>query len=544
MRLAIASTFTLGLLGSFLFAILAGLAVFFQAFDFYLIVGLVVLFNIIMWLVSPKISDITYSWFYDTKWIDLEELKQISPESAEVIEEVTEKYDYKTPKLGIIQDSNPQAFTYGSDRWNARILVTEGLFEYLDDNEAASVYAHELGHVTNRDFIIMTIANTIVQLLYLIAVRLYRTAARGGGDGRRKLALFGFAVLSYVFYIAGKYLVYYLSRVREYYADKFAGEHTEPNYLSSALIKISYGIMDSPDNKDLMKATESMGVMNMEQGEETGAVYYNASNLQDWDPLAKAFLFDIKNPWAKLLELKSTHPLTGKRVKHLCSRSSDPMFDFEQLKRKFDVDTGRLYRNFFQDIAVVSLPKLLLTAIPLAYLAGLYTGTAPSAHIAVAGLWISVLGGGKMMKTVYKYPLKGSAEKKNVIDLLADIYASPVRASKAKLSGEIIGRGRAGYRFGSDLMFKDQTGIMHLRYQSIVPVLGNFWFGWRHAEKFIDQAVEAKGWFLRGTMPWIGLRSLSSETSSTNSWVHIHGLITGAVILTLGILVLAAGLLV
>jgi len=537
MRLALASAFTLGLLISFLFTVVAGFALLFEVFSFYVILGFVLGVNILMWLVSPKISDFTYSWFYDMTWIDLEELREISPESAKVIEEVTQDYDYKVPKLGIIHDSNPQAFTYGSDRWNARIMVTEGLFEYLDDKEASSVYAHELGHITNRDFIIMTVANTIVQLLYLAAVRMYRIAL-SRGDGRQRAVLIGFAVITFVFYTLGKYLVYYLSRVREYYADKFAGQYTDPNYLSSALIKISYGIMDSPDNEDLMKATESMGIMNVEQGEEKGAVYYNSSNLENWDSLAKAFLFDIKNPWASVLELKSTHPLTGKRVKQLSKQSSDPMFDFEALKTKFDIDMGRLYKQFFQDISVIGLPTALLFAIPLIYLYGVGSGQVPEVHLAALGLWVSVLGGGQLLKTVYKYPLKGEAKETSVIELLADIYASPVRGKKAGLKGKIIGKGNAGYKFGSDLMFKDDTGIMHLRYQSIVPVIGNFLFGWRKADKLVDENADVKGWFLRGVMPWMALRQLNDE----NSWPHIHSIIIGTIILTIGLILIVLGL--
>lgn len=538
MRLALASAVTLGLLASFLFAILGGIAVYFEAFSFWVIVSSVIAFNFVIWLISPKISDITYSWFYDTQWITLDELREISPESAKIIEHVTEEYNYRVPKLGIIQDSNPQAFTYGSGRWNSRILVTEGIFEYLDDNEVSSVYAHELGHITNRDFIIMTVANTIVQLLYLIAVKLYRFTS-DSDNKKGTQAIIAISILSYIFYFIGRYLVYYLSRVREYYADKFAGQHTDPNYLSSALIKISYGIMDSPDNEDLMKATESMGIMNLEQGEEKGAVYYNASNLQNWDPLAKAFLFDIHNPWAKLLELKSTHPLTGNRVRELSEQTPNPMFNFEELMNKFKIDKGKLYKQFFQDLAVVSIPTVSLFLLPILYLAGLATKTLPDAHGLALGLWLSILGGGKIGKTLYKYPFKGEAQEITVIELLADIYASPVRASKAKLQGKIIGRGQAGFRFGEDLMLKDDTGIIYLRYQSIIPLIGNLWFGWRKAGNLVDQMVEAKGWFLRGTIPWIGLRNLRTTDKEINSWVHLHSIILGTIILAIGIGIIA-----
>lgn len=542
MRLALASLFTLGLLFSFLFAILAGIAVYLEIFNFYVVVAMVVVLNFIIWLVSPKLSDYMYSWLYSTQWIDLENLREVSPSSAEVIEQVTEEHSYSTPKLGIIMDGNPQAFTYGSGRWNSRIIVTKGLFKYLDDNEVASVYAHELGHITRRDFIIMTVANTIVQLLYLVAVRLYRYAGEGNSRNRSGSALIAISVISYIFYFVGRYLVYYLSRVREYYADEFSSRYTDPNYLSSALIKIAYGIMDSPDNEDLMKATESMGIMNLEQGEEKGAVYYNSSNLENWDPLAKAFLFDLKNPWASLLELTSTHPLTGKRVRALASRSDNPMFDFDSLMEKFQVDTSRLWKNFFKDLAVVGLPTFTVLAFPVLYIGGVLANTIPAMHLSAGGAWLGLFGASVALRTVYRYPFSGEARATTVIDLLSNIYASPVRGSKAVLYGEIIGRGRAGFRFGEDLMVKDATGIMYLRYQSWLPILGNLWFGWKHAGDLIDSKVEAKGWFLRGTVPWIGLRRLESEEDSYSSWVHLRGLLNGAILLGLGVILLVIGL--
>lgn len=57
--------------------------------------------------------------------------------SVALVDEVTSEYGYETQKL-VISDRNPTAFTYGSGRYNARIVVTEGCFEYLDD-ELASV---------------------------------------------------------------------------------------------------------------------------------------------------------------------------------------------------------------------------------------------------------------------------------------------------------------------------------------------------------------------------------------------------------------------
>jgi Zn-dependent protease with chaperone function len=118
--------------------------------------------------VGPWISDFMYKWLYKVEWKSIEELEAKSPQSAKIIRTVCEQYGVSTPKLGIIPDNNPNAFTYGSGKWNSRIIVTEGIFAFLGEGERAAVYGHELGHIKNNDFIVMTIASTLVQIIYEI----------------------------------------------------------------------------------------------------------------------------------------------------------------------------------------------------------------------------------------------------------------------------------------------------------------------------------------------------------------------------------------
>jgi len=533
MRLALASAFTLSLLSAFLLAVVTGLMLATGIINFPLALLLIAIINFVIWLVSPKISDFIYRYFYDMEWITIEELRKKSSQSADVIERVTEKYDYNQPKLGLIKDNNPNAFTYGSGRWNGRIIVSEGLFKYCNDEEASAVYAHELGHITNRDFIIMTIANTIVQLLYIIAIRAYRMSAEARDRGAAMLV--GVAVISFIFYYLGNYLVLYLSRVREYYADKFAAEHTDGDYLSSALIKISYGIMAEPNDKELVKATENIGLMNFEDAEDTGALYYNCENLNNFEPLNKAFLYDLKNPWAKIQEIKSTHPLTAKRIRAMMGRKTgEKMFDFEGIEERYPVDTGKLYKQFFKDLSVLGVPRILALAFPLAYGAGLMLNMLPASILLFLGGWISLYGVSKIVQTLYKYPRK-EAEQKTVIDLMSDIYASPVRGDKVKLDGEIIGKGQAGYKFSEDVMFKDDTGIMFIRYESWLPFFGNLIFALNKVPDLIGEKVSLNGWFLRGQMPWIGMRTLNSQNDVMKGYIHLIGIIGGFLMVIAGV---------
>lgn len=107
-------------------------------------IAFTLIFNLAAFFLSPYLMDLTQSWLYKTRWIDLAELESKSPETAAVIQRVCAEKNLKQPRLGIIDDQNPTAFTYGSLPDSARLVVSEGLFTYLKDDEIATVYAHEL----------------------------------------------------------------------------------------------------------------------------------------------------------------------------------------------------------------------------------------------------------------------------------------------------------------------------------------------------------------------------------------------------------------
>ncbi len=175
-----------------------------------------------------------------------------------MIRAVCEQYGFTLPKIGIIPDKNPNAFTYGSIRSNSRIVVTEGIFAFLNEGERAAVYGHELGHIRNNDFIIMTIASTLLQVVYEIYYFSKELSKKRGGKKGNPFAMI--ALVAYIFYIVGNYTLLYLSRIREYFADAFSAEHTDPNHLAEALVKIALGILATPENNRLVESTRHIGI--------------------------------------------------------------------------------------------------------------------------------------------------------------------------------------------------------------------------------------------------------------------------------------------
>jgi Zn-dependent protease with chaperone function len=541
--LALASTVTMSLLFGMVFVLglvlvliagsedpLKGLAI---------ALAITLIFNIAAFFLSPFLMDLTQSWLYQTRWVELADIENRSPETARVIRRVCQQKNLKTPKLGIIDDQNPTAFTYGSLPNSARLVVSQGLFTYLDDDEIATVYAHELGHIVHWDFAVMTVASTLVQICYLV-YSAARRLGRGGGDSKIKDAAQTAALVAYVFYVIGTYMLLYLSRTREYFADHFAAESTgNPNGLSRALVKIAYGILEegsrAKEPSRLIEGTRALGIYDHKAAGSTGTAYRVASDTQK---IGRVFLWDMFNPWAWWMELNSTHPLTGKRVRALSTYA-------EQLGLETEFDMGRiigegktlnkskLYGNFLLDV-------VLYGAETIGFVGGLVTGFILLSSSQNPGLIFAApligLGIGIVIKAFIMFPNYDQAAATDVLTLMSDPYASPLRGQPAKLEGQLIGRGDAGYQFGSDLKIQDRSGMLYLHYASRFGPIGNFLFGMKRVESLIGSQVGAVGWFRRGVAPWMDLIQLKSNGGTiVNSYHRFWSFIFGGGSIILGV---------
>jgi Zn-dependent protease with chaperone function len=541
-NLALASTVTLSLIGGMVLVLVLSLVLILGSENpgtgLAIAVIITLVFNVAAFFISPWLMDLTQQWLYQTRWVSLAEVAQLSPESAEVIKRVCTEKKLKQPRLGIIDDQNPTAFTYGSLPNSARLVVSQGLFTYLDDEEVATVYAHELGHIVHWDFAVMTVASTLIQICYLVYNFARRMSNRG--SSKSKDAFQTAAIVAYIFYLIGSYLLLYLSRIREYFADRFAAETTgNPNALSRALVKIAYGIVEESSRGEepsrLLEGTRALGIYDAKAATSTGTAYRVAASAEQ---VGRVFLWDMFNPWGWWMELNSTHPLTGKRVRALSTYA-------EQLGLAIEFDMGkvvaegkhlnkkRLYSNFVGDVALFSLEFIGL-------IVGLIVGVILAQALfypqwAIACPLVG-LGVGVIFKALVMYPDYKNVPETNILELMSDPYASPLRGKPAKLQGNLIGRGDAGYKFGSDLKIQDKTGMLYLHYSSRFGPIGNFLFGMGRVENLIGSEVSSHGWFRRGVMPWMDLVQLkTTEGTVVKSYHRFWSLLFGSCAIALGL---------
>jgi len=165
-----------------------------------------------------------------------------APDLHGIVRDLARRGNLPMPAVYRLPQETPNAFATGRDPNHAAVAVTDGLVQLLDREELAGVIAHELGHVKNRDTLIMTVAATIAGAVSMLA-----NIAQWGmifGSGRSSddeeqhhpvAGLLGIVVAP----IAAMLVQMAISRSREFLADEAGARLSgNPLALASALRKI------------------------------------------------------------------------------------------------------------------------------------------------------------------------------------------------------------------------------------------------------------------------------------------------------------------
>ncbi len=91
--------FTLGILSGFVFTILISAAYFGGKIEAGMMIGLTLFFNVIMWLVSPWLTDLIQGWVYKIEKVEFADFERRFPNVARFMKDTCAKHRLKIPTL-------------------------------------------------------------------------------------------------------------------------------------------------------------------------------------------------------------------------------------------------------------------------------------------------------------------------------------------------------------------------------------------------------------------------------------------------------------
>jgi heat shock protein HtpX len=210
--------------------------------------------------------------------------EQEYPELYRIVRELAAADDLPMPQIYVSDMTQPNAFATGRNPENAKVAVTKGIMQILDERELRGVLAHELSHVANHDILVSSIAAAIGSAITFIA----RFAFWFGDDDNANPLLL---LAAWIFApIAAAIIQMAVSRSREYQADE-SGSYLsrDPEALASALRKLDGAVRAVPPPASVSPAEAHLFIMNPLAGLRGGGI----------------------------TNLFSTHPATDKRIERL-----------------------------------------------------------------------------------------------------------------------------------------------------------------------------------------------------------------------------------
>ena len=201
--------------------------------------GLIVAFGFAL------IMNVGSYWFSDKIVLTMYRAKELSPSEAPMlhamVEDLAKNAGIPKPRVCLIPDDSPNAFATGRNPQHAVVAVTQGIMRLLSPDELRGVIAHEIGHITNRDILVQSIAGVLASVVMVLANMMQWAAIFGGGrsDGEGGGNVFSALLVALLAPIAASLIQFAISRSREYLADatgaKLCGN---PLSLASALGKL------------------------------------------------------------------------------------------------------------------------------------------------------------------------------------------------------------------------------------------------------------------------------------------------------------------
>jgi len=278
---------------------------------------IVVIFNIVQWLIAPYLIDAMYR---------VKEVKSSEdPALHEIVERLSKKSRIKTPKLMKAKMPIPNAFAYGSPIAGSRVAVTTGLLETLETEEVEAVIGHELGHLKHRDVQVMMFVSILPAIFYFIGYSMLLSSMFSRRDSRDSGGAAVIGIISIFIYWILTLFTLYLSRIREYFADRHSASIVEdgPRKLSEGLAKIVNSTNNMKKRRRNTRDTngsnsfKALFISDPDRSEIDSAALRQLGGGMGDRKLVEEVLRRKVTSFDRIMEVFSTHPNIVKRLRAL-----------------------------------------------------------------------------------------------------------------------------------------------------------------------------------------------------------------------------------
>jgi heat shock protein HtpX len=300
--------------------VLTGVLMLLGVFDIVTLGVIVVAINVAQWLFAPYLVGAIYK------------VRKISesenPQLHQIVSNLSQKCGITKPQLMLAQIPIPNAFAYGSPLSGSRVAVTSGLLTTLNTGEVEAVLGHELGHLRHKDVQVMMAVSFLPALFMYVGYSMMFSSMIGGNKkGGGNSAIIGLAFMAFSWVL--NLFTLYLSRLREYYADRNSASVVDngATKLSTGLAKIVNATRKTSVNRTQRRgqqqninAFKALFITDPDRASTDQAAIRNmdASGMVQ-EILSRKLTFSDR-----LMEALSTHPNIVKRLRVLQQLSQNP----------------------------------------------------------------------------------------------------------------------------------------------------------------------------------------------------------------------------
>jgi len=464
---------------------------------------------------SPWLLDRILINFYSQRKLERDTLNRYSQEAVRVLQGCCQQRGWQLPKLGVLPLAEPLALTYGNLPRTARIVVSQGLLEQLADDEIATIYASQLGHIVHWDFVVMS----VVLLLTIPIYKAYqyfsqwedRTTARIWRQAVAIMASFTYGVWCL---LTGTSI--WLSQLRLYYSDRFAVEITgNPNGLVRALLKIGIGIADDIQKQEHTSwQLESLNILAPVSHQQS----ISLGSIAPHTTFESFLMWDYLNPYRWCFVINNTHPLIGDRLQRLLSIARR-----WHLETELNLESQQPLRVKPQSFLFQIAPFLgIPIGVVFAVLIWLVWQTAYALKFLnlkwIYDDWSFVTGCvliGFSIGTLFRinsfFPdikLTTAQTDDRLANLLSNPAVLPSDSIAVRFVGKLLGRPGASNCLGQDLILQSNTALVKLHHI--------WWIGQQvNPQDLIGRQITVTGWLRRGATPWIDIQTLQTQSGTT-----------------------------